>query len=366
MILAVTPAVTCLYLEPRRLLVSFEACRRPYRGRPDRHWNVRVTELAILGEMYLRSSVNDLSYRAAPQRNQRRTRVFACGVLVLAVGLPISVMGCDSVRVACSSVTYARGKADPTTRATYYDIYSRSAEGCTERQLTNTPGLSNTGPRLSPDGSRLVFSSVRDGDAEIFVMNAADGAALQQVTHNSLPDVEPDWASDGSNRIIFASLRNRVFGLYLIDVYGGNEHQLTIQGDRQPDWSTQGKIAFVSERGGQRRVFIMDSDGGNQVAVTTSGNYRQPVWSNDGQELAYGNAAGLWIDDAPGSHGTPRQIFTGPAEAHAWSPDGRWLEAAKFENQQHTVFRVEVDSHGQATEFVTGTDPIIDLEWSSH
>jgi TolB protein len=252
------------------------------------------------------------------------------------------------------------------TRVTYYDVYSRTADGCRERQLTDTPGLSNTGPRLSPDGSTIVFSSARDGDAEIFVMNAADGTAARQVTHNNLPDIEPDWSPDRSGRIVFASLRNNVFGLYVVDANGTNEQVLTAQGDRQPDWSTQGRIAFVSTRNNLNRVFTMNGDGSNQQPVTGSGHYTHPVWSPDGTRLGYSAPGEVWVDDGPGGGAPPRLVFSRSAEGPAWSPDGRWLALVTYENQQHTVLHVGADGKGEGIDFVGGTDPIIDVEWAPH
>lgn len=286
-------------------------------------------------------------------------------IVMLILGLVATATSCDSVRVTCSPVTYARGKPDPTTRVTYYDVYSRSAEGCRERQLTDTPGLSNTDPRLSPDGSKIVFSSERDGDAEIFVMNAADGASPQQVTRNTVLDMEPDWARDDSGRIIFTSLRNNVLGLYVINPSGSGEQLLTAQDDRQPDWSVQGRIAFVSNRNGLQRVFVMNSNGSDQHPVTNSGNYGAPVWSPDGTQLAYSTTSGVWIQDTS-EGGSRRKVFDQFVEGPAWAPDAGWLALVKFESQQHTVLHVGANGNGQITDFVVGVDPIIDVEWGPH
>ena len=47
----------------------------------------------------------------------------------------------------------------------------------------------------SPDGSRIAFVSDRDGDFEIYVMDAADGSDLQRLTDNTFLDAGPDWWS---------------------------------------------------------------------------------------------------------------------------------------------------------------------------
>jgi Tol biopolymer transport system component len=61
------------------------------------------------------------------------------------------------------------------------------------RQLTNDAG-SDGQPVFSPDGSRIAFSTRRAGNWEIYVMNAADGSALTNLTNSpASDDFEPDW-----------------------------------------------------------------------------------------------------------------------------------------------------------------------------
>ena len=48
-------------------------------------------------------------------------------------------------------------------------------------------------PAFSPDGTKIAFVSSRDGDEEIFVMDADDGGNLDQLTENDDEDVSPDW-----------------------------------------------------------------------------------------------------------------------------------------------------------------------------
>ena len=48
-------------------------------------------------------------------------------------------------------------------------------------------------PDFSPDGSLIVFVSERDGDRELYVMNAIDGSNVVQLTHNTAVDYRPRW-----------------------------------------------------------------------------------------------------------------------------------------------------------------------------
>lgn len=73
-----------------------------------------------------------------------------------------------------------------------------SADGYVEAlKTTQLTGLENTYPAWSPDGSKIVFESTRDGpDADIFVMNA-DGGGVVQLTRNDVSDSTPVFTPDG-------------------------------------------------------------------------------------------------------------------------------------------------------------------------
>lgn len=72
------------------------------------------------------------------------------------------------------------------------EIYVMNADGTSTTRLTTNEVIDEF-PAFSPDGTRLAFSSNRDGDAEIYVMNA-DGKDQSPLTDNPADDFKPDWA----------------------------------------------------------------------------------------------------------------------------------------------------------------------------
>ena len=95
----------------------------------------------------------------------------------------------------------------------------------TSLRLTNATG--DFRPRYSPDGSKIVFQSSRDGQPDIYVMNS-DGTGQTRLTNNAAGDTAPAWSPDGT-KILFTSLRDGPMSpaLYLMNADGSNQTRLT-------------------------------------------------------------------------------------------------------------------------------------------
>ena len=85
---------------------------------------------------------------------------------------------------------------------------------------TSTPGLTATAP-LPPDGSKIVFTSKRDGNYEIYVMNA-DGTDRAQLTDDDNWDWQPTWSPDGT-KIAFASRQDGNWEIYTMNSDGSGQ-----------------------------------------------------------------------------------------------------------------------------------------------
>ena len=210
-----------------------------------------------------------------------------------------------------------------------YELYVMNADGSNVRRLTHNDDHADWLPSWSPDGSQIVFTSDRDGDFEVFVMNA-DGTDQRQLTHNLSFETAPSWSPDGT-RIAFTSDSDGDPEIFVINADGTDQRQLTFnrQDDAYPSWSPDGaRIAFQSERDGDSEIFVMNADSTNQRQITHDDLHdRYPSWSPDGARIAFtkhletGAEVFLTEPDGAGQH---RLTFNQdhPAYLPSWSPDG--------------------------------------------
>jgi len=148
------------------------------------------------------------------------------------------------------------------------DIYLMNADGSGVMQLTNDPS-NDTYPDWSPDGTRIAFTSFRDGNWEIYVMNA-DGSHATRLTDNGAQ--WPAWSPDGT-RIAFNTVRDGNWEIYVMNADGSDPRNLTNSPDEDgsPAWSPDGtKIAFNSHRDGNEEIYVMNADGSGLGNLTNN------------------------------------------------------------------------------------------------
>jgi len=218
------------------------------------------------------------------------------------------------------------------------DIYVMDPDGSNLTNLTNNLFLfmPDSDPDWSPDGTKIVFSlNVDEFSQNNIVVMDVNGTNAVELTHSST-DFAPVWSPDG-NKIAFVSVRDGNLEIYVMNADGSNQINLTnnpasdgSQG-AGPCWSPDGgKIAFASNRGGSGfEIYVMAANGSNPVPLTNRpGDDTDPDWSPDGTKIVFTNYLGpsqdIYVMNADGSNSV--RLTNGPLPGRnfepAWSPDG--------------------------------------------
>ncbi|HXV96626.1 MAG TPA: hypothetical protein VD695_08760 [Gaiellaceae bacterium] len=149
-------------------------------------------------------------------------------------------------------------------------------------------------PTWSPDGSRLAFTSSRDGDFELYLVPATGGTKVR-LTANRVPDIEPAWSPNG-RLVAFSSRRNGNWDIYVKDLVSGAVTRLTrsrrVEGF--PSWSPDGgTIAFWGRGASDAELYTVDlhTRAVRQVTRNSVPDY-DPAWSPDGTMLAFSSRRG--------------------------------------------------------------------------
>lgn len=218
------------------------------------------------------------------------------------------------------------------------EIYVMRADGSRPENLTRHEA-SDGAPCWSPDGRRIAFTSDRHGERErppgsghynsdVFIMNA-DGSGVRQLTFDPVDAWDPAWSPDGLS-IVYTSWRDapRPPAIYRIDLASGADRRLS--GDHwvsDPSWSPDGaSIAFVQNFNRTSHVWVMAADGSGARQVTfAEARVWSPTWSPDGTRIAFGLEdrdadVGYDIYVVPVEGGAEERITDHPG----WDSDPNW------------------------------------------
>lgn len=218
-----------------------------------------------------------------------------------------------------------------------------------------------------PDGSRLMFTRIRQGRMEVATVPArgGDAVALLKPAPNT-PHFDAHAAPDCS-RIA-----------YVHDILQGTDGKLHIYGckgdgtgaasiiphkafEESPRWSPDGKkLAWVSTRDGNQELYLSLPDGSDTRRLTNHpAADHHPAWSPDGRFIAFssGRAGGESVHTIDIASGTLKRLAGGKGlEAWpAWSADGKRVAFARHQNGSFDIVSVEAGGNGEKT-VVAGPD----------
>jgi len=189
-------------------------------------------------------------------------------------------------------------------------------------------------PDVSPDGSRIVFTSDRNGNEDLYII-CADGSGELQLTNTPALESFTGWSAD-SKHIYFSIFENDSSRIYLIDIDGKNQSLIGTIPGRNPRMSPDGKrVLYTSGTWTEMRLLLSGIDGTNPQQVNDGKSIAWNIhWAPDSKRFAFTGRAdpkselAVYVANADGTN--THQVSHVPADeggsqCPAWSADGRWI-----------------------------------------
>jgi TolB protein len=255
------------------------------------------------------------------------------------------------------------------------EIWAMDYDGQNQHIVTHLGGISLS-PRISPDNSRLAFSSLgKEGwTIRMYSMELGRPVAFPAGVAGG-SNFSPAWSGDGS-KIAFSSSRSGSSEIWVSDANGNNAHKLTtFKNNSSPTWNpkSNSQIAWVSGRTGEPQIYTMDADGGNVARMTDQGYAVSPSWSPNGQLLTfawnrkYGPGApggqDIYVMDIASMRWLQLTHDSGNNDFPSWSPDGRHIVFQREMGHNAEIWTMLADGTEQHALTHSGKDSMPNWSW---
>ncbi len=248
------------------------------------------------------------------------------------------------------------------------EIFLMDYDGYNPVLITGNRSI-NLSPRWAPDGNRIAYTTYRDNNPDLFVLDLRSGRR-GPVSKTPGLNAAPAWSPDGQ-WLVLAKSAGGGTNLYLMRPDGSGERRLTFGSgiSISASFSPNGQqVAFASDQGGNPQIYVMDITGANLQRLTFRGSYNvSPRWSPRGDKIAYvareGGAMDIWVMDVNGGNQQRLTDGIGHNEEPAWAPGGRHLVFTSNRDGRRNIYRIFADGTGLTRLTNTGRDTYLP-DWS--
>ena len=242
-----------------------------------------------------------------------------------------------------------------------HNLFTMNADGSNIVQLTQNNAVDEMSD-YSPDGSKILLMSYRDGNREIYLMNPDGSGTPARLTVNPADDSNPSWSPDGT-KIIFTSDRDGKPQIYIMNADGSQQTRLTDFSDEfisYPRWQpnpqnpqTNGnQITFTRRFEGNYDIWSIAPDGTqvNRLTANSVGN-DFANWSPDGTKLAFnswrdGNIE-IYTMNPDGSGQLRLTNYPGSDYVNTWTANGMKLIGVSDRDGNYEIYSTDAATGAQ-------------------
>ncbi len=178
-----------------------------------------------------------------------------------------------------------------------------NGDGTNVHKVFDSGGKVIAFPTWSPDAKYIAFAIGGFFERPVVPGQIAlirpDGSGLRMLTEGKASSGFASWSPDGK-RLIYRVMGDGQQGLRILSLDDGKVATLTNEYDTFPMWSPRGdRIAFCSFRDGDYDIYTMRPDGAEVRKLTNShGNDAHPIWSPDGSWILFSSSRNGFKDEA--------------------------------------------------------------------
>jgi TolB protein len=241
-----------------------------------------------------------------------------------------------------------------STRGGGKEIWSMDYDGSNQKQITRL-GSTTSFASVSPDGTRLAFTTFAKGNPSVMVYSTETMRQLPFYNQRASLNATPSFTPDGKQIIFSSTAAGGAAQLYLCNVDGAGLKRVTFSNaiDIEPKFNPKNprELIFTSGRSGPPQIYKMNVDGTDVARLTSGeGDAVNAAWHPDGQIIAFswtkGFAPGnynLFIMDVATKNITQLTHGAGRNENPSWAPDGRHLVFSSNRSGSTQIWTMLVD-----------------------